>query len=77
MIVTKIDQNLSIHALLHARPPGPSCARYEMHSDGSGRCNLNLAYDGAEEQLGEVRRSSGSSKDSELEAMLFGAKRIY
>lgn len=27
---------------------------YEMHSDGSGRCNLNLAYDGAEEQLGEV-----------------------
>ena len=48
-----------------------------MHSDGSGRCNLNLAYDGAEEQLGEVRRSSGSSKDSELEAMLFGAKRIY
>merc|ERR1719181_2379283 len=27
---------------------------YEMHSDGSGRCNLNLAYNGAEEKLGEV-----------------------
>jgi len=27
---------------------------YEMHSDGSGRCNLNLAYTGAEEDLGGI-----------------------
>lgn len=27
---------------------------YEMHSDGSGRCNLNLAYDGQEQDIGGV-----------------------